>query len=116
MYPALPGKKQIIVRVLDAVCRGFYYRWTGEIIPKDVYPDLELKPKGHFAELPTAEYNPLLFQNPYIVARGIFEFKPVLFQDEEIRCLYWEFKFYSNIRLPVYYNYDLSYPSEPQSI
>ena len=102
-YPILKGGKEIIIRVLDSIARGFYYRMTGEIIPEVVVPDFEFGPKGSF----NYPINPLTGMPPYVVKDCVFEFAPVLCQDNRFRYLCWKFRFYTLEPLPIYYSYYL---------
>lgn len=99
----LKGGREVIVGVLDSVARGFYYRMSGEIIPQDVAPNLEFRPKDSF----TPSINPLTIMPLYVVKKDVFEFAPVLFQDETFRYFCWQFRFFNLDPLPIYYSYYL---------
>ena len=102
-YPILKGGSGSIARVLDSIARAFYYRMRGEIIPENVSHSFVFKPQKSF----TPPMNLLQGMRPCVVKNHVFEFSPVLFQEEEFRYLSWEFKFYSLPPLPIYYYYDL---------
>jgi len=102
-YPILRGGREVILRVLDNIARGIYYRMRGEIIPTLVMPETEFQPIDSFKALG----NPLAIQSPCVVKKEVFAWKPILYEDGEVRFLCWEFKFYSLQPLPIYYSYTL---------
>jgi len=102
-YPVLKGGGEVIMQELDSIARAFYYRFRGEIIPEDVSPTFEFKPKDSFN--PTN--NPLTMMTPCIVKMNVFEFSPVLYEESNFRYLCWEFKFYNLKPLPIHYSYYL---------
>jgi hypothetical protein len=103
----LRGSKEAIMRVLESIARGYYYRMRGEVIPENISPDFEFEAKGIF-NLPHQD-NPLNGMTPCVVKKDIFEFYPIIDNGEDDhRYLLWAFKFYNLDPLPIYYYYELS--------
>ncbi len=102
-YYVLKGCKEGIIRILESVARGVYYRMRGEIIPQNIVPDTEFKANENL------NINLLTAQAPCIVKKGVFEFKPILYEndDDGERFLCWEFKFYNLKPFPIYYCYNV---------
>jgi hypothetical protein len=103
-YPILKGGKEGILRVLDSIARGFYYRMKGEVIPEDVSPDFEFRPKGSY----NPPINILTRMPPNVVKKHVFEFETNIYRKDTFRFLCWEFKFYNLDPLPIYYSYDIN--------
>jgi hypothetical protein len=102
-YPILKGGKEIIVRVLDSIARGFYYRMKGEVIPENISPDFEFRPKGSF----NPPINILTRMPANVVKKHIFEFATNMYKEDKFRYLCWEFKFYNLDPFPIYYSYQV---------
>ncbi len=102
-YYVLKGGKERVLRVLDNIARGFYYRMRKEIIPEYVVLETE------FTANENLKINLLPIQTACVVKKGVFEFKPILYEndDEGAKFLCWEFKFYNPKPFPIYYRYNV---------
>jgi len=100
-YPILKGSKEGILRVLDSIARGFYYRMKGEFIPKDILPHYRLIPKDSY----DPPINILTVMPRNVVKKGVFEFATNMYRSDSFRYLCWEFSFYNLWPLPIYYSY-----------
>ena len=100
-YPILKEGRPVILGVLDSIARGFYYRIKGEIIPQQVNPEFEFRPRGSFQP----PFNLLTRMPTIVVKEGVFKFAMNFYSDNKLKFLCWEFGFYNLNPLPVYYCY-----------